>query len=879
MAQPILTRFSVVLAVLLMPLVLHAQQPDESMPASIPAAIIANWEAQDGTDYTAAITKIKAALPAEYAAKITGTSSREDYLTACHWRRVVKMKPYMGDMKKVLYAKHFNFGGPLVGFLEGIGMARGNEWAVGSGLYILNMNTYYPTPEVLIEDAKGVIKDPCVSFDGKKVIFAWSQSGSKMSFGGSGFHLFEIDVASKTTRQITSDPEGIKISDYEPCYLPSGDIMFMSCRHFGMIDCAYNIVSNLYMCNRDGKWLRRIGYDQVHTFYPQMMSDGKVIYTRWEYNDRNLATCGGYFTMNPDGTAQTEYWGNQSDFPLMKYHGREIPGSSGKIMGIAGDHHAPYQGELMIVDPVLARNGKKSIKLIAPPHDVPSGSFFNTKGNVQYLFQNPWPFDEQNFLVSWRSTVDEKIFKIYFMNADASRELVAWNDAMSVSQPVVMDARPIPTAITPMSDYNKNTASFSVANVYYGAGSKGVKQGSIKKLRVIGLHYRVDFSQNTGKAGYTVTPLGRSTSSWEAKTVLGEIPIESDGSAAFIVPARVPIFFQTVDSNGCMINSMRSWSTLQPGERFDCFGCHEDKNAAPPSSNTPIAVTPEELLKPIGIEGKSFSFPKMVQPILDKHCIKCHDASHEKGLDLRANPVWAGDLPAEEWSAEVEARKTFNMSYLLLAKKQRQYVDWLTTAGMAAPLTRFPVAGSNTSPLIKKLREGHNSANMTKTEMEILSCWIDFAIPHSETYSDGMSPTDSANYENYVAKNRTAHEAWESTNIAAFIAAGQWRSEVYGGTIKVDYQPDNRSVSDIAEGTAPAIRLIPVKGGLMVQCPAVGTISLVDLKGRLVMDFTVTNEMIAGSQATKLPGKLPAGLYIVRFKGRAASLQRVVSVM
>ncbi len=880
MAQPSIVRFGAFLTVLLTPLILFAQQPDESMPASIPAGIIADWEAQDGNDYAAAITKIKGTIPADYAAKITGTSTREDYLAACHWRRVARMKPYMGNMKQVLYAKHFNFGGPLVGFLEGIGMGRGDEWAVGSGLYILNMNSYYPTPEILLEDVKGVIKDPCVSPDGKRVLFAWSQSSSKMSFGASGFHLFEIDIAGKTTRQITSDPVNVKISDYEPSYLPSGDIMFISSRNFGMVDCAYNLVSNLYMCNRDGKWLRRIGYDQVHTFHPTLMSDGTILYTRWEYNDRNLATCCGLMTMNPDGTHQNEHWGNQSDFPLMKYQGREIPNSGGKVMAIAGDHHAPYQGELMIVDPNISRNGKTSLKLIAPPHDPPSGNFFNTKGNVQYLFQNPWPFDEQNFLVSWRPTVDVKIFKVFFMNADASRELIAWDDAMSVSQPVVIDAQKLPNPITPVADYTKNTATFSVANVYYGAGAKGIKAGTIKKLRVIALHYRVDYTQNTGKAGYTVTPLGRSTASWEAKTLLGEVPIASDGSAAFIVPARTPIYFQLVDSNGCMINSMRSWSTLQPGEHFTCFGCHEDKNAAPPTNTAPIASAPQQLLKPVGIEDRGFSFPKMVQPILDKHCISCHNASHEKGLDLRANPVWAGDLDSVEWKAEVEARKTFNMSYLLLTKKQGTYVDWLTTAGMAAPLTRFPAAGSNTSPLIKKLRGGHNSADITKTEMEILSCWIDFAIPHSETYSDGMSAADSANYENYVTKNRTAHEAWESANIAEFIAAGQWRNEIYKNALSVsDYRDAYHTVADVPRGAAADIRLIPVKGSLIVQCPSEGMITLVDLKGRQMMNFAVTGEMVAGSQQMKLPGRLPAGLYVIRFKGKTASKQQVVSVM
>ncbi len=865
MAHPNFLRTFALLGLFLIPVALFSQ-PDETMPKSIPDEIFKDWQKQDGSDYAAAIKKIKSSLDSVYASKITGTSSKNDYLTACHWRRVAKLKPFMGEVKKVLYAKHYNMGGAIVGFLSGLSNDRGNNWAVGSGLYILNMTNYYPTPEVLLDDAQGVIKDPCVSFDGKKVVFAWTKNSD-----GGGFHIFEIDVATKETRQITKNPLDLKVGDYEPCYLPTGDIMFSSSRLYSMVNCAYNTVGNMYLCNKNGDWLRKIGFDQEASFTPVMMADGKVLYSRWEYNDRTRISCSGYFTMNPDGTKQNEYWGNQSDFPLMKYHGREIPNSNGKIMGIAGDHLAPYQGELIVIDPQTSRNNFKgdeneSIKLIAPVRKVPVDPSTSMKGTsqgaIKYIFQNPWPFDEENCLVSWRAAESEKIFKIYFFNADASRELMAWDSKMSVSQPMVMDERRKPPKISLQADYTKETGIFSVTNVNYGTGSKGVPEGKITKLRVIALDYRTNYSNSSGILGFAVNPIGRAYSSWLVKTLLGEIPVEKDGSACFIVPANTPVYFQTVDADGRMVNTMRSWTTLMPGERFDCTGCHENKNESPPPSN-PIAKNSLPLVKRLGVEDKGFSYPRMVQPILDKYCVSCHDAKH-KSLDLRANPVFDKD-----------GKKTFNSSYSNLTKAQKKYVDWVTQESKAAPITKFPAPGSATSPLADRLLKGHNNEKMTPEEREIIFCWIDMMVPHGGSYSAGMAAADSAKYDTYLNQHRNKHIEWEKGNIKAFVEAGQWKNSIYqGGSAQATLFPDGHQARNDA---AAELRVIPFAGRLAVQCPGTGMISILDMKGRVLKNVNVNDVMKNGKQQVLVPWTMPSGIYVVRFKSKDAIHQRTVA--
>jgi hypothetical protein len=641
---------------------------DETMPPAIPDAIIADWEAQDdvaAVGYAQAASTVIAGLPVTYGTTLTSKlesirslpaddpSWKALYTEACHARRVERMQPYAAQIRKILFAKHYNFGGPLIGFMDDFGMSRGTEYAAGGGLYVLEMTTYYSTPTVLIEDAKGVIKDPCLSCDATKVLFAWKKDDWR-----TGYHLFEMDLADPSNpRQITFDPSGLTISDYEPCYLPDGNIMFSSSRCFGMVDCAFNYTCNMFTCSKEGKYLRRVGYDQVHTFYPQMMSDGKILYTRWEYNDRLLTSAMGLFTMNPDGSHQTELFGNQTHWPMTFINAKQIPNSN-KIISVISGHHAPYSGELCIVDPNIARNGLSAVQLVAPLRDPPANPGYGTDGGVQFLFQNPLPLDEQTFIVSWRPSVDEKIFKLYLMDVNAVRELIAWDDAQSVSQPLLFAPRPVPPLLAYMTDYTKNTGSFMMQNVYIGTGVKGVKQGAIKKLRVVALTYRVDGAiGHTGTSGFTETPVARWTGSWEAKTILGTTPIMSDGSAAFIVPARVPVYFQLLDSLGQVVQTMRSWSTLMPGEIFSCLGCHEDKNESPGPQPVPIANVPTPLEPYYDMTDKPFSFWRFIQPILDNKCISCHDGTGGNGLDLRGDTIWSGNLDPELYPDDTEARR------------------------------------------------------------------------------------------------------------------------------------------------------------------------------------------------------------------------------
>ena len=207
--------------------------------------------------------------------------------------------------------------------------------------------------EVLLDEPAGIIRDPAVSFDAKRVVFA-----KRRSLETDDYHLWTLDLETRVLTQLTSNEwvragavKGLTndvelaASDIEPCWLPDGSLVFQSTRCSHSVDCWPLPVSNLYRCEADGSRIRRIGFDQVQTFYPQLLDDGRVAFTKWEYNDRNASGIQQLYAMNPNGTKMTGLFANNSEFPFSLMHTRGIPGTR-DIMMISCGHHVAQKGRL-----------------------------------------------------------------------------------------------------------------------------------------------------------------------------------------------------------------------------------------------------------------------------------------------------------------------------------------------------------------------------------------------------------------------------------------------------------------------------------------------------------------------------------------------------
>ena len=758
----------------------------ESPEACLTLMIRLDWLEQDaqshpGENFLALVTRVVDQLAAVNDDQASGLGKRIDefslagvspldgrwmdlYIDACDVRRAIRTGPHLHKFPRIVFTRHHDIGGQHYAYTEDVSDSPYNDnnpFPPSGQLCLLEMDGCYGRQRVLIDEPDGLIRDPDVSYDGRRILFAWRKSMTE-----DDYHLYEMTVDDGSVRQLTS---GRGVADYEGAYLPGGDLVFNSTRCQQIVDCWWADVSNLYTCDAEGRFLRRLGFDQVHSNYPQVMPDGRVIYTRWDYNDRGQLFPQPLFQMNPDGTGQTEFYGNNSWFPTTILHARGIPGTQ-RIVCVLSGHHTYQKGKLAIIDPSKGRQENAGVQLIAPVR-VTEAVKVDMYGYQGEQFQYPYPLSPTEFLVTYSTegspqgrAAAEKPFGIYFIDIDGRRELLAATPGISSSQAVPLTPRPEPQRRPNLVDYRGKTGTYFVQDVYSGPGLSRIPPGTIKKLRVVALEFRaagIGQGRNQGPAGGALvsTPISIN-GAWDVKRVLGTATVHEDGSAAFVVPARTPVYFQALDENNHAVQSMRSWSTLQPGEAFSCAGCHEQKNSAPSAAGqiTMAMRTGPQSLKPSDGSTRGFSFPKLVQPILDAHCVDCHN--REKVSDGESSISLEGKGPLDK-----AGLKYWSDAYKTLADPK--YASWISPQS-APPMLGPYAAGAAKSRLIEMLREGHENVELSVEEMNAIACWIDLGVPFSGDYTEAMAEEHVPEYQRWLRK-RQLWEEDELKNIRALI--------------------------------------------------------------------------------------------------------------
>ncbi len=757
------------------------------------AALIINMDAAYWHDM---LSRVKASLAAQEIPLPDELSQRQVtadglplpelvnlYLDMGAWRREQRLVPLLAQQwDGIVFAQHFNMGASHYAYTEGLSDAQNERhFYPGSALRLLRFEGEHFTVETLLEDADGVIRDVDVSWDGQKILFAWKKSDREDDYS-----LYEMDVASNDIRAISGD---LGHADYEPVYLPNGDILFNSTRCVQIVDCWWTEVSNLYVCAADGQYMRRLTFDQVHTNYPTVTQDGRIVYTRWDYNDRGQLYPQGLFEMFPDGTAQREYYGNNSWFPTTILHARDIPGTE-KMLAIFTGHHSWQAGKVGVLNPALGRQENEGAQLVAPVRSTPAERI-DRYGQEGDLFKYPYPVDATHFLVSYAprgwegrggaNKIWRPVFGLYFMDMDGNQELL-YLDAeqeLPVGRMVPLTPRTPPVERPSMVDYRKDTGMFYIQDIYAGEGLEDVPRGAIKSLRVVALEYRaagIGSNRNEGVAGNALvsTPISISNGSWDVKVPLGRANVYEDGSAFFTVPARTPVYFQALDADGHAVQSMRSWATLQPGETLSCVGCHDNKNTSPPAHATPtqaMTAGASALDETYGAP-RGFSFPERIQPILDRHCVSCHygdEPANDSASDATAFSLLATSHKDEG------AKRYWSEAYLRLTEggPDEGPARWMSPQS-APPMYPPYYTGATRSPLITLLASGHNEVTLSEEEMRTLACWIDLAVPFCGDYAEANAWNDDekAKHEHFMQKRRTM-EAREEENIQAYIQARQ----------------------------------------------------------------------------------------------------------
>ena len=67
---------------------------------------------------------------------------------------------------------------------------------------------------------------------------------------------------------------------------------------------------NLHVINDDGTGVKQISFNQSHDLDPSVMSDGRIVFSRWDHAGNNDAV--NLYRMNPDGSNLELLYGNES---------------------------------------------------------------------------------------------------------------------------------------------------------------------------------------------------------------------------------------------------------------------------------------------------------------------------------------------------------------------------------------------------------------------------------------------------------------------------------------------------------------------------------------------------------------------------------------
>jgi len=634
----------------------------------------------------------------------------------------------------------------------------------------------------------GTFLQPALSYDAKTVLFAYCECGrgtDKPAPRGwfkdpiwsneMCYHVFRMGIDGSGLTQLTDGAW----NDLHPVFMPDGRVLFMSERRGGFGRCHARPVPiyTLHAMDLGGLNMQRLSHHESNEWHPSIDNEGMILYSRWDYVDRGHNQAHHPWVTTPDGrdarAVQGNFKRNHDDNPDMELSCRAIPNSH-RFVATAAPHHNQAFGSLIVVDPrVVDDDAMGPIRRLTPDCGFPETA---EKGGMVY--GTAWPLSEQYYLCVYSEKGDNH--GIYLLDAFGNRELLHCEANIPCLGPVPVRPQPVPPIIPALSrpsrlvdkpewsevgdehalvygrtardddsadqavrsaasaypagqpaggssgapaDRNDACASVGLVNVYdsFLSFPDGVR---ISALRIMHILPKSVAPHHHPQIGY-----GSETS---ARAVLGTVPVEADGSAWFRLPAGKAVYFQALDDRGCAVQSMRSATYVHPGETLVCAGCHENKAHAAARSrmgSVPLAFRrPPSDIQPDVDDSNPLSFPRLVQPILDKHCVACHTRNQDKPKpppDLRPGALTAGRPAGTDhkfgWYLSYRNLRPYAFHYGAPRneKVEHQYDGWQPARTVPGKF------GARASKLLAHLDKGHHDVKLTPEELRRLIVWLD----------------------------------------------------------------------------------------------------------------------------------------------------------
>ena len=571
----------------------------------------------------------------------------------------------------------------------------------------------------ILEVPEGIVRDPEVSFEGRRILFSMRRDIRD------DYHIYEINADGTGLRQLTW---GSGLSDIDPLYLPDGRIVFTSTREPKYCMCNRHIMGNLFRMDADGANPHQIGKSTLHEGHAALLPDGRILYDRWEYVDRNFGDAQGLWTCNPDGTNHAIYWGNNTKCPGAVLDGQILPGigSDRAITVFSSCHDRPW-GALAVIDRSLGVDGREPVLRTWPADAIQyvMNGNLDTYKRITPKYEDPYPLSEKYFLCS-RATGRGEEMGLFLVDVFGN-EVVLLAEPPGCYDPRPLAPRHRPPVVPDRVCLDRAEGTFYVYDVYVGTGMERVQRGAVKFLRVVESPEK-RFWTHPAWSGQGAEAPAMNWHDFNNKRILGTVPVEEDGSAYFEVPSDRFVYFQLLDENGMMIQSMRSGTIVRPGEAAGCVGCHDSRLSAVPNGARRALRSPPRRLESWYGPPREFSYAQEVQPVFDRYCLKCHDI---------------GGPGAKKFLLAGDRGLAFNISYHELWAKK-----YIAVVGAGPAEVQMPYSwGSHASKIVPHLRA--DGKGLDKESIDRVVTWIDLNAPYYPAYSSvypdnlyGRSPLD-----------------------------------------------------------------------------------------------------------------------------------------
>jgi len=659
------------------------------------------------------------------------SADRDDtdaYIDACKRMKALRRKILFShpalDFEKILINRN-----PPTKYSHNGDQHLGRHSRTGPGLTMLsNWKNDKPTVTPLLKDKlpAGATRNPDLNFDADKVVFAYCRDIEENN--KQRYFLYEAAIDGSWVRQITGDAKDtfdtpdnratVLIEDNDPCYLPNGDLMFISTRSQSFGRChggRYNPAWVLYRSDKDGGNIRQISVGNENEYKPAIMNDGRITFSRWEYTNRHEMYFHMLWWCHPDGTSVSNFYGNDTISPYMITEQRPIPGTN-KVIATAMAHHSYTTGSIILIDTDKGENGAEPITRLTPETKFPESEVgFN---EVEEHYSHPFAINEELFFVSKANHVLTRQGRtpptagrgIYLCDAFGGRELIYEDPTVASVSPIPVIKRKRPKMKPDSWDgTTAQTGTLFIQNAYLTRNDpdKIIKPGMIKSIRVI--EQGVQPKRSRGALSATVRVE-------IPKKILGTVPVYEDGSAFFKVPVNKSIQLQILDKDNKAILTEKTFIYLKPGENRSCIGCHEKPGTAPVAGAVIASrKAPSELKPPAGPSypgGQTFM--SSVQPVLDRYCISCHGLDKtEKDINLIHN----GDKKKPSSAMEL-----INRGRHYIGDKRAMSISHSeSNTNVSRPYDFFAAANKVT----KMIMSNHGKTNMDQDSKNRIIEWFD----------------------------------------------------------------------------------------------------------------------------------------------------------